>query len=233
MKVAIMQPYVFPYIGYFQLIEAVDTFVFLDDVNFIKKGWINRNRILINHKDALFTIPLKKASQNKLINEVEVLIDNNWVEQFYKTLEHNYKNAPNFNETFELVQVIFSSKYSTISDLAINSVKHICLNLGIDKNFQLSSNLYGNTKGQEKSERLINIVKQSNNRHYINPKGGVAMYDKEYFKLNEVELSFIDNELLSYKQFNNSFVEGLSIIDVLMFNSNQEIVELLKQYKLI
>jgi hypothetical protein len=232
MKVAIMQPYVFPYIGYFQLIEAVDTFVFLDDVNYIKKGWINRNRILVNNTESMFTIPVKKASQNKLINEIEVMLDSNWINQFYKTLEQNYSKAPNFNNTFSLIQSIFDSKFNTISDLAINSVKQICLSLGMEKNFQISSELYNETKGQEKSDRLINIAKQCKCNHYINPEGGKTLYHKDYFQLNGVALSFIENELLPYKQFNDSFVGGLSIIDVFMFNTKENVIDLLTQYKL-
>src|SRR5690606_3799363 len=100
MKIAIMQPYLFPYLGYFQLINAVETFVFYDDVNFIKRGWINRNQILVDNKAALFTVPLKKASQNKLINEIDMAIDEKWLSQFFKTIEQNYKNAPYFDDTF-------------------------------------------------------------------------------------------------------------------------------------
>ena len=91
MRIAIMQPYTFPYLGYFQLINAVDTFVFYDDVNFIKRGWINRNNILVNGQGSLFTIPLLKASQNKQINEVEVVFDEKWKNQFFKSIEYNYK----------------------------------------------------------------------------------------------------------------------------------------------
>ncbi|MEO8664089.1 MAG: WbqC family protein, partial [Ignavibacteria bacterium] len=93
MKLAIMQPYVFPYIGYFQLINAVDKFVLFDDVSFIKKGWINRNRILVNKQEYTFTIPLKKASQNKLIKDIEISEENNWRDKFLKTIEKSYCNA--------------------------------------------------------------------------------------------------------------------------------------------
>jgi hypothetical protein len=98
MKLAIMQPYIFPYIGYFQLIKAVDKFVIYDDVNFINRGWINRNRILVNGKDSLFTIPLKEASQNKLINDIDVNWDDAWKSKWLKTLEQSYKKAPIFNK---------------------------------------------------------------------------------------------------------------------------------------
>jgi hypothetical protein len=233
MKVAIMQPYLFPYIGYFQLINAVDTFVFLDDVNYIKKGWINRNRILVNGKESMFTVPVKKASQNKLINEIEVVLDGNWIEQFYKTLEQNYSKAPNFDDTFLLIQTIFNSGFSTISDLVIASVSHICLNLGMEKNFQISSELYSETQGQEKSDRLINITKQCKYNHYINPIGGLDLYSKQDFKKENIDLFFLKSDLPEYKQFNTSFVPGLSIIDIMMFNEPEQIRYMLNQYTLI
>ena len=100
MNVAIMQPYIFPYVGYFQLIKAVDVFVFYDDVHFIKKGWINRNQLLINDKAHLFSVPLNKPSQNKLINEIKLALDQKWLKHFYSTLEFNYKKAPFYKEIF-------------------------------------------------------------------------------------------------------------------------------------
>src|SRR5690606_22549366 len=134
-KLAIMQPYIFPYIGYFQLIDAVDSFVFYDDVNFIKRGWINRNQILIDGEAVLFSIPLKKASQNKLINEIETFIDEKWVSQFYKTIEQNYKNAPFFNETFQILKKIFEMGHTQISALAIESVLQVSRYLQLNTQF--------------------------------------------------------------------------------------------------
>ena len=131
MSIAIMQPYIFPYLGYFQLINAVDDFVFYDDVHFIKRGWINRNQILVNGNEFLFSVPLIKASQNKLINEIEVKLDEKWLVQFYLTLEQNYVHAPYFKETFQLIKRVFSSEFITISDLAIASVKLVTEYIGL------------------------------------------------------------------------------------------------------
>lgn len=103
MKIAVMQPYLFPYIGYFQLLNAVDMFVVFDDVNFIKKGWINRNNILVNRQKYLFTVPLKDASQNKLIKEVQIA-DDGWQEKFLKTVAQSYKKAEFFDEAFALIE---------------------------------------------------------------------------------------------------------------------------------
>lgn len=232
MKIAIMQPYLFPYLGYFQLINAVDIFVFYDDVNFIKRGWIHRNQILANGKATMFTMPLKKASQNRLINETEVATDIKWLPQFFKTIEQNYKNAPYFEETFHLLKKTFDKEHSKIADVAKESVVEISIYLGLKTQFEVSSKHYSGSKGLSKDERLIAICKEKGSDHYINPAGGKELYNKDTFKKEGVTLSFIENELLSYTQFGNHFVNGLSIIDVLMFNSVKEARALLSNYKL-
>lgn len=233
MKVAVMQPYVFPYLGYFQLIQAVDTFVFYDDVNFIKRGWINRNRILVNGSDQLITIPLKKASQNKLINEIELGINDVWLQQFYKTIAYNYKKAPFFESTYKLIKTVFEKPQMHISELAIHSVMTVCEYLELDKKFVISSKKYSETQGQEKADRLINITKLCESTEYINPIGGKDLYSKTVFEAQGIKLSFIENELLPYTQFKNKPISGLSIIDVLMFNSPEVINSMLNQYELI
>ena len=232
MKIAIMQPYLFPYLGYFQLIHAVDTFVFYDDVNFIKRGWINRNQILIDNKAALFTVPLKKASQNNLINEIDMAIDEKWLSQFFKTIEQNYKNAPYFDDTFLILKKVFGKKQTKISSLAIDSVFQISKYLQLNTKFEVSSIAYSNSIDLIKAERLIAICKEKGYDHYVNPSGGKELYQKNTFDKENIILSFIDNELLPYTQFGNKFVNGLSIIDVLMFNTLEETKKLMSQYSL-
>src|SRR5690554_3162089 len=133
MKLAIMQPYVFPYIGYFQMVNAVDVFVFYDDVNFIKQGWVNRNRVLVSKKDFLFTVPLHK--QNSFVLIKDTLINNNlysnWKAKFMQTLFQNYRKAPFFTAVFELVNSVLSENQDTISNLAISSIQQISYYLGI------------------------------------------------------------------------------------------------------
>lgn len=232
MKIAIMQPYLFPYIGYFQLINAVDTFVFYDDVNFINRGWINRNQILVDNKAVMFTVPLKKASQNKLINETGIAMDSNWQVQFFKTLQQHYKNAPYFEETVRILENTFGKGHAKISDLAMESVLQVSNYLNLNTTFEVSSLKYPNAAGLSKAERLIAICKQSGGEHYINPIGGKELYNKKAFKQQGITLSFIENELVPYTQFGNPFVNGLSMIDVLMFNSIEETKKLLSNYKL-
>ena len=232
MKVAILQPYLFPYIGYFQLVDAVDTFVFYDDVNFIKRGWINRNQILDKGKAVKFTVPLKKVSQNKLISETEITEEKKWLTQFFKTIEQNYKNAPYFNETFQLLKRVFEKDHSKIGALSMDSIREVSEYLQLKTQFEISSRNYSKSKGLSKVDRLIAICMEKGSDYYINPTGGKELYNKSNFKKEGITLSFIENELVSYTQFGNEFVSGLSIIDVLMFNSIQETKELISKYKL-
>lgn len=235
MKIAIMQPYIFPYIGYFQLISAVDKFVFYDDVNFIKGGWINRNQILLNGSKNLFTVPLKSASSFQTINETLIHSELyfKWKKKFIKSLEQSYKKAPYFDAVYPLIQQIFETKHTTIADLCIHSIKKVTNYLALEVVFEISSKKYSETKGIEKAERLINICQINQANTYINPIGGKELYQKDTFEKENINLFFIQNQLPSYPQFNNEFIPGLSIIDVLMFNSKEEVKKMLNQYHLV
>jgi len=229
MKIAIMQPYFLPYIGYFQLINAVDEFVFYDDVNFMKKSYINRNSMLLNQKAFQFTVPLKDVSQNKLIKDVEVFMDQKWFNGFLKTLEHAYKTAPFYNEVLQIVKNVFDYDYNTISDLSIKSVLEVCTYLNINCKFSISSKDYSTSKGLNKTERLIAIAKQSGKQTYVNAIGGQSLYNKSEFKAQGIDLAFIEAQTIEYKQFENDFVPFLSILDVLMFNSIDDSNEMLNK----
>lgn len=233
MKIAIMQPYIFPYIGYFQLIKAVDTFVFYDDVNFIKRGWINRNKILINGEESLISLPCIKASQNKEIKDIEIDLSDSQYKKTLKSISFSYKNAPFYNDVFPIVENCLESNNKLISDLAIESVNVICNYLGIKTKFEISSQRYTHTKGLEKAERLIEIAKLEKAESYINPIGGQAIYTKQYFKSHNINLQFLKPVIKEYKQYNNLFVPNLSIIDVLMFNSIEEIHLMLDNFEII
>jgi len=231
MKLAIMQPYFFPYIGYFQLLNAVDKFILYDDVTYIKRGWINRNNILINKNKILITLSLKSVSQNKLINEIEVNTNNNLI----KTIKQAYLKAPYFDYAFPIIEKTFESikpgfKISEISGLSIMNVAEY---LKLDTLFEYSSISYSDTKGLGRAQRLIEICKINRADTYINPIGGIELYSKEEFKNENINLFFIKSSIEPYKQFDNDFVPGLSIIDVLMFNSPEQTKEMLNKYKLI
>jgi hypothetical protein len=233
MKVAIVQPYSFPYIGYFQLVNEVDVFVFYDDVHFIKKGWIHRNNILVNGNSSLFTIPLVKPSQNSLINEIGLSIDAKWRTTFNKKLHHSYGKAPYFNGVMELIEPLLNTEYNNISLLAIESIVSISNYLGLNTKFKVSSKDFNESRGMDRADRLIEITKSLGGNIYINPSGGKELYTKEYFNSKSIELKFIESEVMAYKQFENVFCGGLSIIDVLMFNSVESINKMIEQYKLV
>ena len=227
-----MQPYIFPYIGYFQLINAVDKFVIYDDVNFINKGWINRNRILNNGKDSLFTIPLKEASQNKLINEIDINWDIAWKSKFLKTLEQCYKKTPFYSEILPIIEQTLSIDNEPVSKVIEHNLRLICNYLDIKTEIISSSTIYKNTH-LKAQERILDVCLQEKASQYINPIGGLELYDKDFFEIKGIQLNFIKSNPIEYPQFKNEFVPWLSMIDVLMFNSKEKIKEFLDNYELI
>ena len=232
MKVGVMQPYIFPYIGYFQLINAVDKFLIYDDVNFINKGWINRNRTLNNGKESLFSIPLKEASQNKLINEIQVNWDNVWKSKFLKTLEQCYKKAPFYQEALSIIEQTLQVDNEPISKVIEQNLRLICDYLSIKTELVSSSAMYQNTH-LKAQERVLDICLQENATQYINPIGGLELYDAGFFNVKSIKLNFIKSKPIEYLQLKNEFVPWLSMIDVLMFNSKEKIIEFLYNYELL
>ncbi len=232
MKLAIMQPYFFPYLGYFQLIHAADVFVIFDDVNYINKGWINRNNILVNGKTNLITLPLKEANQNKLIKDVELFDDSRNIEKLLKTIEFNYKKAPFFELIHPIITDIMTSKLDNISAFNLNAITTICNYLDISSKIIPSSVIYNNADLKAQN-RILDICKQEKATQYINPIGGIEIYTKELFENAGIELNFIKTNFIEYKQFKNEFIPGLSIIDVLMCNSKEKTKEMLVHFKLI
>lgn len=231
MKIAIMQPYFMPYIGYFQLLNAVDKFVILDDVNFINRGWINRNNILINGKPGLITIPLIEASQNKKIIDISIVQDANWKNKILKTIELSYKKAPFFNQVFSWLNESIALNISNISKFNVAQIKAVCNYLGINTSLVESSTIYNlsNHKGEEK---IIEICLKEKAETYINPIGGLDLYNKQNFKEKNISLNFIKANDIRYKQYFNDFIPCLSMIDILMFNEVAEIKSYLDQYSL-
>ncbi len=224
-----MQPYFFPYIGYFQLINAVDTFVIYDDVNFIKGGWINRNNILAQGERKLLTLPLTGASQNKLINEVSLAGQQR---KLLETIRHCYSKAPHFPEAFSLLESIFSLQTNDLTEFLEHQLVALADYLGINTQWIRSSNIdKDNTlRGENK---IIEICTQLGATHYINMPGGKSLYDADTFSREGIQLSFIDPRPSPYQQFSNKFEPNLSIIDVIMFNSQSQCSELLMEYSLV
>lgn len=232
MKLGIMQPYLLPYIGYWQLLNAVDKYVIYDDVNYIKSGWINRNKILINKEAKYFTIKLNGASPNKLINEVEISDDKIYKKKMLKTVEENYKKAPFFNIVFPIIEEIIGNDEKNLAKYLKYSLEKICNYLEIKTELLLSSELEKNNslKGKDK---VIDICKKLKATEYYNAIGGQELYSFEEFKDNGIELKFLKTEEILYEQFNNEFIPNLSILDVMMFNSKEKIKEFLSDYNFI
>lgn len=229
MKIAIMQPYLFPYIGYFQLIKKADKFVLYDDVNYIKKGWINRNNILINGQKKSFTISLSGASQNKLINEIEITDD---FGKFIKTIRLNYCKAPYYKQAMDIIERALNHDNRNLSLFIKNSLEIILDYLNISTELLLSSEIKkdSNLKGQHK---ILAICKELNATTYINPIGGMELYNKDYFSKNSIEIYFIKSTCMEYKHFSAEFEPCLSIIDVLMHNSAQSINKMMSDFVLL
>ncbi|WP_461100991.1 WbqC family protein [Spirosoma koreense] len=232
MTLAIMQPYFLPYIGYMQLMSAVDTFVLYDDVAFINRGWINRNRLLINGQEYLFTVPLKDASQNKRINEVQLADDPKWRSKLLKTIDQGYRKAPFYQTVMPLTENIVNFTTGSIAELVYNSLIELNQYLGIKTRLVQSSSVY-NDADLKAQERILDICRQENATRYINPIGGTELYDKPTFTEAGIELNFIRTNRVEYPQFRNEFVPWLSIIDILMFNDPSAVQLLLREYELV
>ena len=227
-----MQPYFFPYIGYFQLINAVDIFVEYDDVNFINRGWINRNNILFQGRSHRFTLPLQKATQNKKINEINVYLEKKFREKILKTLEKAYKKSPYFPTIFPIIEDILLYKERRLSDFLHYSLINLANYMDLDTNFIKSSDL-DKDLSLPAQDRLVSIVQKLEGSRYINTINGRHLYSKQFFRENGIELFFLKTEDVRYKQFNEDFIPSLSIIDVLMFNDIKRVNQLLLKYKLV
>lgn len=229
MKIAIMQPYFFPYIGYFQLINAVDEFVIYDDVNFIKGGWINRNRILLKDAVIFVNIPLEGASSFKRINEINIGRNK---EKMLVTIQHAYKKAPYYNIVFPLIAEIIKYNNDNLATFLKNSIIKISEYLQIGTKIISSSDIKKNLE-LKSQEKVISICSTLDATQYYNAIGGQDLYSKEKFSKNGLTLNFIKTRPIIYSQCNNPFVPWLSIIDVMMFNSQDVIHEMLLSYDLL
>jgi hypothetical protein len=232
MKLAIMQPYIFPYIGYFQLINFVDKFVVYDDVNYINKGWINRNNILVSNQASLFTIPLIQASQNKLIKDIEISSENKWKVKFLKTIREAYAKAPLFKTAYPIIEKIILFEEKNLSKYIFNSLKEINQYLDIQTKLIPTSSFYGNST-LKAQYRILDICKAEGAVKYVNLTGGMDLYSKEEFNKQNIQLCFIKSQVKNYNQLSGDFIPRLSIIDILMFNDQSKINSFLNEYELI
>ena len=232
-RLAIMQPYIFPYIGYFQLIDAASLFIFYDDVQYItNKSWINRNRILINGHDFIFSVPVANASQTALINETALAIDDRWRNKFQRTIINAYKKAPYFGQIESIITSVLDEYHCNVSELAVSSVLAVLRYLQVPFKYKVSSECSPTSRNLGRTERLVDITKSEGYSCYVNAAGGEKLYSKEYFATRGIEMHFLQGASIHYQQFSNPFVPSLSIIDVLMFNEPSVVRGFMKQYTL-
>lgn len=228
-SLAIMQPYFFPYIGYWQLIHAVDRFGIYDDVNYIKGGWINRNRILINGEPSFITVPLYQSSSFKRICDISLQPSPLWRDKLARMVETTYRKAPCFAEVFSVVESVIRHETDNLSDYLVHQLQTLAAFMGINTEFVVASRCYenNNLSGQE---RVIDICKREGATTYINAQGGQALYDRVSFNRSGLDLKFLIPSAVEYKQFGSGHVPWLSIIDVLMFNGMAGTKKLLDNY---
>lgn len=229
MSIGIMQPYFFPYIGYFHLMKEVNVFVIADDLHYIKNGYINRNSILLNNEIFKITLQLNGASQNKLINEIEVGNNNS---KLLETIRRAYKKAPYFNDVFPLIEEIMLNEEKNLARFLGDSLMKISNYLNIEVEILYSSEI-DKDNSLTYDDRIIDICKRLDMNCYINAIGGKVLYSKDTFMKQDLELYFINSHMSEYKQFNDNFIPNLSIIDLMMFNSKENLTKLLDQYELV
>jgi len=223
------QPYLFPYIGYWQLMNKSDIYVISDSMQYIKKGYINRNNILVNNSKFLFTLEAMGVKENTLISEVKVGKNR---KKLVKSIFHAYKKAPYFDEIYPLVEEILLNKEENLSRYIGSSIEQIAKYLEMNTKFIYLSDLQGETTLTAQA-RTIDICKRLDASLYINAIGGQNLYYKNDFSTENIELKFLETNISDYQQFNDEFISHLSIIDVMMFNSKDRVLEMLEDYSLV
>ena len=233
MKVACMQPYFIPYIGYWQLINEVDEFVIYDNIKYTKKGWINRNKLMSNSGQYYITLPIRNDSDYLNIDQRFISNESKRIFRNYLNKINNFYNkAPYFGEVYNLMEKILYYDENNLFYFLKSSITQVLSFLNIVDNTVNSSTLKIN-HNSKKEKRIIEICREKKATTYINPIGGEILYDKSYFNKNGIKLSFIKPSSLKYKQFNYEFDASLSIIDVLMFNSVEDTNKLLLEFQLV
>ena len=228
MKLAIMQPYFFPYVGYFQLIANTDQFIFFDIVQYNKRSWMNRNRILHPNKlddFSYISAPVAKHDKGSLIRDININNDGKWQNKILSQLDVYKKlKAPFYNEVNQIVKEILSKEHDTLLDLSIESTRAICDYMGIELNYEIASKMnldIGNVS--QPGDWALEISKHKKASEYINPPGGYDIFHEKKFIENNIKLSFLKPSLSPYKQsWRKNFMSGLSILDLIMFNSPEE-----------
>ncbi|OQP67507.1 WbqC family protein [Niastella populi] len=235
MTAAIMQPYFFPYIGYFQLIQAADRFILFDDVQYIRHGWINRNRILKPADGVQYIImPLASHTRNTPIKDISVADVEGSRDKILRQIEHYKKTAPYYKQVLALIADCFAAPHSSITEMNAGYLKAICDYIGIEYKIEISSQMNFDYSGvQNAGEWALRMSEQLQATAYINPVSGMELFDKNRFEQSDIRLQFLQPVIKEYDQRRKQFEPGLSIIDVMMFNEPAAIKNLLNDYQLV
>jgi len=236
MKVGIMQPYFFPYLGYISLIKHTDLFILLDTVQFIRHGWIERNRVLKQNEGWLYIqVPLFKSERETLIKDIRINNNVNWKNKILSQLQIYKKIAPNYFQVIRLLNEVFENDFKDIVHLNKCSLESICNYLGINRKIEIFSDMELEIEPvNEPDEWALNICKALKNvDEYWNPPGGMSFFDRSKYENAGIKLNFQNVNILPYNQKRENFEPGLSIIDVMMFNSVEEINNMLDNYELL
>lgn len=230
MIVSIMQPYFFPYIGYFQLMHGCDVFVVFDDAQYIDRGWVNRNRILINGAPQWITMPVAAAPHGLPIRQREYLRQDRLARRLPQRLSGAYKSAPHFSRTMEMVEEILAYPNSNVADFNTNLLRAVASRIGIDTPIVRTSEMATDTSLVGGERRVIDICRKLGATRYVNPVNGRNLYSAHEFGKHGIGLGFLSCQAAPYPQFEDACVPSLSIIDVLMFNGIPSVQDMLEQY---
>lgn len=233
MRIAIMQPYFLPYLGYWQLIAAVDCFVVLDDVNFIKGGWVNRNRVVVGGKPSWLTLPLVGASPNRLICEIDIKPDDGWRAKLQRMVAMNYAKAPHLSEGLPWFESCLERASGNLSEYLVDSVVSLCTRLGVTTEIIPSSRPF-DAGGLRGSERIVDMCCRLGATYYVNPPGGKDLYSIDNFAKHGIRLEFLEPQLANACLA--AGVDGgssLSILHLMMHNSTAALAEAIGSYRTV
>lgn len=236
MKLAIMQPYFFPYLGYFSLIKATDKLIVFDVSQYVRHSWMNRNRIIDPNSNEFryITVPLKKHKLKTQINQIRIHNGENWKERIIAHFDYYRKSAPHYKTVVEFLHETLDLEFENLSELNLHTLKASCAYIGMELNFEVFSEMKINIEPVNNSDEWgINICKAMGINKYVNPIGGKSFMNKDKYLKNNIDLKFLKFGHKSYEQKRDKFIPGLSVIDAMMFNSPAEINQLLDDYQLV